>query len=402
MPSPLRWGHLLRHGLLGASLVGAAAGTATAEPCDADVDRSIVAVTIGVAVTPRVGLIGGLEYRRCVDEQVDLMARAELGAGPPRLIAGARVRPFADADYLGALGTEDLGIEAGLAIDRARRPGVHLAATLGPAFFYGAIQGLFPLTSQDVLAETRTAVVGGIAPWSLGGPTTVAGRPIARGDRWIVPDVLARAAAGSAEDRAVRAHFTQAAQLEFSSVWSFLRLAAELHAVGAPAALIAAALDAADDEVAHAELCAQAAGGLALAPLPAALAQPRFTARTPVALAVLAAEAWREGCLNEGAAAEEARLTAAEAEGPVRATLATIARDEAGHAALAWAVLAWLRAVAPDALAALDPIEPAAAAEVAPADPALTRRGVTSPAIAAAARAHAHAAAADRRRALTC
>lgn len=71
--------------------------------------------------------------------------------------------------------------------------------------------------------------------------------------------------------------------------------------------------------------------------------------------------------------------------------LATIARDEAGHAALSWAVLRWVEAVAPDvaaaALASLPP--PRTAAPRPPFDPALARHGVPSPAIAAAAWAYA-------------
>jgi hypothetical protein len=56
----------------------------------------------------------------------------------------------------------------------------------------------------------------------------------------------------------------------------------------------------------------------------------------------LATEAWLDGCLGEGAAAAQAQyaLRCAADEG-VRSTLAVIARDEASHAELAWAVLAF-------------------------------------------------------------
>lgn len=196
----------------------------------------------------------------------------------------------------------------------------------------------------------------------------------------------------SAEDREVRDHFTSSAQFEMSSVWTFLRLAEELAAVGAPATLIAAALDAADDEVRHAELCAAAAGGAELAPLPPSAARPRFSTRSAHALEILAVEAWCEGALNEGAAAEEARLVAAESSGSTRSMLAAIARDEAGHAELSWAVLAWLFEVAPAltrAAIARVPVHAPIIDDAPAIDPAVVRRGVPSSQISAAARAYA-------------
>jgi hypothetical protein len=202
-----------------------------------------------------------------------------------------------------------------------------------------------------------------------------AGRPLTVDGRQLRPHAYGRELA-SAEDRAVRDHFVDAAQLEYSSVWAFLRLAAELAAVGAPHALILAALDAADDEVRHAAQCAQAAGGVELAPLPMALAQPRFARRSPHALAILAREAWLEGCLNEAAAAEEARLTSGEA-GANAAVLAAIAVDEARHAELSWRVLAWIHAIAPEVVTAFAAPAPAPRA----VDPALLAHGVPSAAI---------------------
>jgi hypothetical protein len=71
--------------------------------------------------------------------------------------------------------------------------------------------------------------------------------------------------------------------------------------------------------------------------------------------------------------------------------LETIARDEAGHAELSWAVLAWVSSIAPDvaraALAAVPPARgPAPAKSV---DHALARHGVPTHAMTEAARAHA-------------
>ena len=220
-----------------------------------------------------------------------------------------------------------------------------------------------------------------------------------------------------AEDRAVRDHFASSAQIELSSVWTFLRLAAELTAAGAPGELIARALDAADDEVRHAELCAQAAGGVGLAALPMIAARPRFTARGPPAPATpavragpggcprqtaapLAVEAWREACLNETAPAEEARLAARDAEINVE-MLTAIARDEDRHAELSWEVLAWVFEVAPAVARAAISDAPAAIAVASPSqDPALARSGVAGSRISRAARAHAELAGRRRLRAL--
>jgi hypothetical protein len=402
MMLPTRWSHLARCGLLGTSLVAAASEPAAAERCDDRADRSI-SLVIGLDLSPRVRVFGGIEGRICANSKTELMARLELGAGSPRLIGGARVRPFENGDYIHT-DHELLGLEVGALIDIQGRGGFHGAATYGRHFAYLALQAMFPAfaTSADAPPlEQRTSVVAGLSPWTMAEATVVEGRPILHDGQIVRPAIAALAAARDAEARAVRDHFAGAAQVELSSVWTFLRLAAELAAVGAPASLVAAALDAAEDEVRHAELCGQAAGGLTLAMLPMSAAQPRFTARTPDALARLAVEAWCEGCLNEGAASEEARLAAAEATGSTRAMLDQIARDEAGHAEMSWAVLAWLVETAPttvrDALAALPPAAPLAAT---PYDVALARHGVPSPALTAAARAHTDRVAHARRAAL--
>lgn len=140
-----------------------------------------------------------------------------------------------------------------------------------------------------------------------------------------------------------QAWWVEAARAEASSVPAFLRLAAELRRAGAPPALIAAALDAARDEARHAHQCAAEAGGVVIAAPSPALAAPRPAASHDAALARLAVEAWREGCIGEGIAATEVPI-------------ASIARDEARHAELAWQILAWTssqrRPVIRDAIAA--------------------------------------------------
>lgn len=369
-----RWSHLARHGLLGTTLLAAAApATASAEPCDELADRSVTLV-LGLEVSPKVRVVGGIEGRQCLSDNTEAMLRLELGGDAPRLIAGARARPFEtmaerdrDAEDLAAI-----GFEAGGVLDLHGRFGAHLAATYGAHFAYLAAQ----LHHRGDDRPARFSLLAAFSPWTVEHETSVAGRPLVRDGRMVAPAITRLPRFARAEDRAVRDHFARAARLEYSSVWAFLRLAAELAAVGAPAALIARALDAADDEVRHAEQCARAAGGVALAALPAELARPRFTARSPRALAVLAAEAWREGCIEEGAAAEEARLAAGEATANA-AMLAAIAADERRHAELSWAVLAWIAGVEPARVASLRG-RPVPARTFERRDPALARRGVPS------------------------
>jgi hypothetical protein len=383
---PSRWSHLARYGLIGSSLLGAS--TARAEPCDYDADGSI-ALVIGVQLSPATKLVGGIEGRRCINDQTEAVLRFEVGGGAPRFMLGARVRPFESPE----LYDHDLalvGVEAGGVLDTRGKLGLHLAGTYGTHSAYLAVQAHIKVTEDN--QPMRWTILGGFAPWTIGGSTAVPGRPVAHAGAFVLPRIAGHLVAlRSAEARAARAHFVESARHELSSVWTFMRLAAELAAVDAPAHLIAAALDAADDEVRHAMACAEAAGGLSFVALPPSAARPRFTVRSTHALALLAAEAWCEGCLNEGAAAEEARIAAEHTTGDRRAILATIARDEAGHAELSWAVLAWLQTVAPDvvriALAAISPVdETAAPAHV---DGALVRYGVPTRHMTAAARAHA-------------
>lgn len=395
-----RWKHLVRHGLIGGSLVAAASAPAAADSCGPNLDNeAVIGLTLGVDVSPKAALIGGVEVRRCISQKTELMGRIELGGGGIRVIAGARARPFEDGDYYDDGNADLLGIEAGVSMSLQGDFGAHLAGSYGYAYAYLALQANFPLTTRDNRPQiTRTSINAGFSPWSAFSSTVVEGRPVSVNGRFITPDVIAQLAiARTAEDRAVRDHFTRSARFEYSSVWTFLRLAAELEAVGAPAYLIAAALDAADDEVRHAELCAREAGGLSLAPLSMLAAQPRFTQRTDSSLAILAHEAWVEGCLNEGAAAEEARIASQEAQGSVRETLATIAADEATHAALAWNVLAWIRSIAPAIVRDATRETPAIVAAT-EHDVALVRRGVPSERITAAARSSAIHAATTRLR----
>lgn len=140
-------------------------------------------------------------------------------------------------------------------------------------------------------------------------------------------------------------HFARVAHVEAASVHAFERLAVELSAHGAPAALVAAARRSARDETRHARATARLAG--------------RHGARVPGAtvrrggvrsLERVARENAVEGCVHETVGALWTAWQATHASDPeVRATMTRIAADEMRHAALAWAVAEWAHASLDDA-----------------------------------------------------
>jgi len=132
--------------------------------------------------------------------------------------------------------------------------------------------------------------------------------------------------------------FAEVAHLEAASVPAFERLAAELGEHDAPAELIDAALEAAIDEAHHADLVGALARGFGGRPSPVELAP--LGRRSLVDLAIDNAI---EGCVGETWAALVAAHQARSAEDPeIRACMAEIAVDEADHAALSWAIDAWI------------------------------------------------------------
>ncbi|MEZ6183480.1 MAG: hypothetical protein R3F62_00535 [Planctomycetota bacterium] len=165
---------------------------------------------------------------------------------------------------------------------------------------------------------------------------------------WLLPVALDPAGCGPALRMTLRAEWLRAAAAEHASVASFARVAQQLLAAGAPPALVQRALLAAQDEVRHAQLCyslASAYGGQALGPAPfpaACVPERRPTWTRPELLERLALEALTDGCLNEGFATVTAAAAAERALVPaVQKVWSLIAGDEATHAELGWAVLAW-------------------------------------------------------------
>ncbi len=126
--------------------------------------------------------------------------------------------------------------------------------------------------------------------------------------------------------------------LEAASIPAFLLLAGDLGRLGAPHGLIRAAHAAASDEVRHARTMS------ALARAAGATLSDVTIAPTPTrGLLDLALDNAVEGCVHESFAALCATHQAAHAADPVlRRVFATIAVDETRHAALAFALDAWL------------------------------------------------------------
>ncbi len=168
------------------------------------------------------------------------------------------------------------------------------------------------------------------------------------------PDpIAARSAAG--------AWLARATWLEAASIHAFVQLARELEQHAAPRALVRWALLSVQDEVRHTRTMSRLAARHGAFPPVPEVAPPR-----PRSLEALAIENAAEGCVREtwGAAIAEWQSRAAR-DPEVRAAFAGIARDEARHAALAWAVDRWARTrLDPDACARVDAAREAAAREL--------------------------------------
>jgi hypothetical protein len=137
--------------------------------------------------------------------------------------------------------------------------------------------------------------------------------------------------------RSAGAYFAQLAYAEAASVEAFVQLAARLAAFGAPARLQREALRSAEDEERHARVTGRLArrhGELAASPRPCAFARLTFEN--------FVSENAVEGCVRETFAALVAMHQSARADDPsVAVAMRSIAKDEARHAALAWAIHGW-------------------------------------------------------------
>lgn len=199
----------------------------------------------------------------------------------------------------------------------------------------------YEVTTEDTCCYVNCAVDGRPFVWE-GERLKAAARPAEAS--WLSSDaarpLLARL---SEEERAILGRAWQETALEeHASIASFSRFALELMALGAPSSLVEAAHAAALDEIGHARLCFSLASAyLGEAVGPGAFPVPRelSIATDLVALARATAE---EGCVNETIATLIAAEKRDRAEDPaVWAALDVIAREEAGHAELAWRAVRW-------------------------------------------------------------
>lgn len=155
------------------------------------------------------------------------------------------------------------------------------------------------------------------------------------------PGWAALATLGERDAKALAAAWREDALDEHASVASFMRFGLELLHLGAPPELVAAAARASADEVRHALLTCQVASALdqrdeGPGVLPCADVAPRTD------WAEIAAACVFEGCVGETLAAVQLDLAARSTREPAVADLVReIAEDEARHAELAWAFVAW-------------------------------------------------------------
>ncbi|HEY1693263.1 MAG TPA: hypothetical protein VGG39_13940 [Polyangiaceae bacterium] len=146
-----------------------------------------------------------------------------------------------------------------------------------------------------------------------------------------------RRARGGRRAGSLGAFFSTAAHLEAASIVAFRQLASDLDTLGAPRALSRAALRASEDERRHARAMARLARRHGDAPSPV-----RAAPHASPSLVALARDNAAEGCVRETLGAVLAAHQARHASDPtVARAMRAIARDEARHAALAWAVARW-------------------------------------------------------------
>jgi hypothetical protein len=139
-------------------------------------------------------------------------------------------------------------------------------------------------------------------------------------------------------DDKVGRYLASVAYLEAASVHAFERLTRELATHDAPPPLLDASRRAMRDEQRHAHMMRDLAARRGVA-----VPQVTFTPRSVRSLEDIAVENAVEGCVRETFGAAAAIVQARRAADPdVRRAMASIARDETRHAALAWGIATWL------------------------------------------------------------
>jgi hypothetical protein len=175
---------------------------------------------------------------------------------------------------------------------------------------------------------------------------------LCEGSDWTAGARPSRQGLDDATCAALEALWLHDAQKEHASVPAFARISWMLAAVGAPADLMAWAHGAALQEVDHAQRCFALAAGYggrshSVEPLPELLLSGLELDGDP--LQTIMRESLEDGCQLEEFNADVAADAALHCAEPVtRAVLEQIAREEASHAALSWALLEWALTRAPE------------------------------------------------------
>lgn len=263
---------------------------------------------------------------------------------------GTEIATSHGADDLHAIAAFDAELGARIFIDppATERVVLHTGETLESTFFNLYLRQAWLLEA----GEQATAVsLGGGAryaptfglPSDCAPPTVVVGRPC-RDHAGRRHRVRFRCSPRF-DQRAPRALiWAERAAEECASVPAFLQLALELLEHDAPLELVRRAVAAADEELAHTRAALHLAGefgGGSVRLLPPPFRQ-RPSLPRPLAIARLARESWMDGCVNEGLAAAIASAEATRSSHAAEASASRrIAREEAGHAALAKDVLVW-------------------------------------------------------------
>jgi hypothetical protein len=251
-----------------------------------------------------------------------------------------------------------LGLEVGWSQRDVPHGGNSHGLHLAPFLSLGGIvhvAGRYVLPVADRGVGTEYALVLGVKiPFVFGSMNLFRmphGRPLRGVDGavvevpvWALPAPAPPLGLGGTVRRALGQAWLADARMEHASVAAFERLARHLALLGAPSALQAEARRAADDERRHAAACFALAGrllGLRLGAPPVPVPHD-----VPPTLAALAVDSLVEGCLGEGAAALQAEWALPHCTDAATAcTLAAIATEEAAHARLAAAVVAWAEGV---------------------------------------------------------
>jgi hypothetical protein len=215
----------------------------------------------------------------------------------------------------------------------------------GPQWFF-PVSGDRPELAVNLGLKFPVSLLGvGLAAWGHNMKRMPAGRPLridghtavaplVSGSRWRRDDLDA----GMIGDRDLAEHWLREALAEHASIATFARLSLELVALGATSGLVAECHRAAADEARHAQLCFAVAAAYGAEPLdPGPLGA---SLSIDLDLVRLATESFVDGSIGEAIAAAIAGARAATtSDEQVRGVLEIIARDEARHAELGWAIV---------------------------------------------------------------